>query len=234
MNAAIKQSATRRQISRLCHFTPSRNLVHIVTDPRGVLATHHLEEVDRAAFNPTDLDRWDGHKSHVCSSVQYPNAWYFKKARRKDRIFIDWVVLLIAPHYLWMTGTKFCPRNASAGGGRAITEGHAAFEGMFAGRVVGAYGQEFTRESGRLDCLPTDEQAEVLVPDQVVREDILGLVVKNETQAKNEIVRFQMLQQRVPRVLIGKNFFDADALSSVLRSGRLPTEEEYYPGDPNV
>lgn len=234
MIAAIHQSATRRQITRLCHFTPSRNLVHIVTDPRGVLATCHLEESERAAFNPTDLERWDGHKSHVCSSIQYPNAWYLKKARRKDRIFKDWVVLLIAPRYLWMDGTKFCPRNASAGGGRSIADGHAAFESMFAERVVGAYGQEFTREAGRPDYLPTDEQAEVLIPDQVVREDILGLVVKDATQAKNEIARFELLQQPVPRVLIGNEFFDADALSRLLRSGKLPTEEEHYSGDQNV
>ena len=233
MNAAIKQSATQRQITRLCHFTPSRNLVHIAADPRGILATSHLEENERAAFNATDLARWDGHKGHICCSVQVPNAWYFRKARTEDRIFRDWVVLFIAPHYLWMDGTKFCHRNAAARGGRDVAAGHAAFEGMFAPRVVGAYDREYIRAAERADCLPTDEQAEVLVPDQVVREDVLGIAVKDESQAKREVARLQMLKQQVPRVVIVKDFFNADWLSATLRSGSFPTEEEHDPGDSN-
>ena len=234
MSTAIQQSVTARQIERLCHFTPSRNLVHIATDRRGLLATAHLEEMERAAFNPTDLERWDGHKEHICCSVQVPNAWYFRKARSKDRLFRDWVVLLIAPHYLWMKGTKFCPRNAAARGGREVASGHAAFEAMFAARVVGAYGKEFVRSANRPACLPTDEQAEVLIPDRVVREDVFGIVVKDESQAKREIARLQTLNERVPRVLIAKDFFNANWLSATLRSGNFPSEEEYYLGDENV
>lgn len=234
MNAAIKQSATARQITRLCHFTPSRNLVHIATDPRGLLATEHLEENERTAFNPTDLERWDGHKGHICCSVQVPNAWYFQKARSKDRIFRDWVVLLIAPHYLWMKETKFCPRNAAARGGREAASGHAAFEAMFAPSVVGAYDKEFVRSATRPACIPTDDQAEVLIPDRVVREDVLGVVVQDESQAKREIERLQTLNERVPRVLIAKDFFSANWLSATIQSGNFPTEEEYYSGDENV
>ncbi|MCY4032321.1 MAG: DarT ssDNA thymidine ADP-ribosyltransferase family protein [Hyphomicrobiales bacterium] len=233
MNAAIKQSATQRNITRLCHFTPSRNLVHIATDPRGVLATSHLEEGDRAVFNATDLVRLDGHREHVCCSVQVPNAWYFRIARTGDRIFHDWVVLFIAPHYLWMDGTKFCHRNAAAQSGEYVAPDHATFEGMFAPSVVGAYGRERVRTAERAACLPTDEQAEVLIPDQVVREDVLGIAVKNESQAKREVVRFQTLQQRIPRIVIVEEFFNAEQLSATLRSGSLPTEEEYYPGDSN-
>ena len=114
MNVDIKQSATQRKITWLCHFTPSRNLVHIATGPRGILSTSRIEENEREAFNVTDLDRWDRHKEHVCCSVQFPNAWYFRNARVGDRIFRDWVVMLIAPHYLWMGGTKFCHRNTAA------------------------------------------------------------------------------------------------------------------------
>ena len=231
MNAAIEQRATQRRITRLCHFTPSRNLVHIATDPRGILATSHLEENERAVFNATDLDRLDGHREHICCSVQVPNAWYFRRARDGDNIFRDWVVLFIAPHYLWMDGTMFCHRNAAARGGQYVASGYPAFEGMFAPRVVGAHGMEHLRTATRAACLPTDEQAEVLVPDQVVHEDILGIAVKNKTQAKEEVVRFQMLAQRVPRVVIVEDFFNPNQLSAILRSGRFPTEEEHYPGD---
>ena len=104
---------------------------------------------------------------------------------------------------------------------------------MFAPRVVGARGREYVRTAERAACLPTDEQAEVLVPDQVVREDILGIAVANESQAKREVARFRRLKQRVPRVVIVKDFFYANRLSDKLRSGNFPTEEEYRMGDDN-
>ena len=120
-----------------------------------------------------------------------------------------------------------------ARGGRDVVPGHAAFEKMFAPRVVGAYDREYVRKAERATCLPTDEQAEVLILDQVVREDIIGIAVENESQAKREVARLQMLKQRVPRVLIVENFFDASQLSAKLRSGNFPTEKEYCMGDDN-
>ena len=231
MNAAIEESARQRKITRLCHFTPSRNLVHIASDPRGILATSHLRENERAVFNPTDLNRLDRHRGHICCSVQVPNAWYFRNARDRDRIFRDWVVLFIAPHYLWMDGTKFCHRNAAAGSGQYVKPGHDAFEGMFAPCVVGA--MRIVRTKERAAFLPTDEQAEVLVPDQVVREDVLGIAVRDREQAKNEVARLRRLKQQVPRVVIVEDFFDANRLRAILRSGSFPTEEEHYPGDSN-
>ncbi len=231
MNEGIRTSVLRRGIIRLCHFTPSRNLVHIVTDPQGVLATKHLTSEERAVFNPTDRERLDGHKGHICCSIQYPNAWYFEKARAKDRLFKDWVVLFIAPHHLWMPDTKFCPRNAAAGGGYWVREGADAFEALFAPSVSGAYGKSRKRQSHRPGLLPTDEQAEVLIPDQVAPEDILGIAVAGEVQAKREIVRFKMLNERVPPVTVAEDFFKPYRQSARFKSGELPKEHVYYCGD---
>ena len=114
----IRKEAERRGITRLCHFTPSRNLGHIVEDPTGILASQYLQEDEKAVFNPTDSERLDGLPKHVCCSIQYPNAWYFRTARSQERLFRDWVVVFIRAHYLWRTGTKFCPRNAAASHGR--------------------------------------------------------------------------------------------------------------------
>lgn len=233
MIAAINESVTQRNIGRICHFTPSRNLVHIVTDPRGLLATRCLTEDEKAVFNQTDMDRLDGYPDHICCSIQYPNAWYFRRARNRDRLFRDWVVLLLHPHYLWKQGTKFCPRNAASKGGRDVREGADAFEAMFASRIVGAYNKVYTR-GAKADSLPTDEQAEVLIPDQVVREDVIGVAVMDESQAKREIARLQTLKERVPRILVAPDFFNANWLSTTLRSGNSPTEEEFYAGDDNV
>ena len=173
MNQAIKQAAVKRGITRLCHITPSRNLVHIATDPTGILASDRLVEDREATFNPVDKQRLDGFPDHVCCSIQYPNAWYFRRVRQHDRIFRDWVILLIKPAYLWHPGTKFSPRNAASNYGSLVSEGTNGFQNMFAKSVAGSGGQTFSRGADHPACLPTDEQAEVLIPHAVARDDIL-------------------------------------------------------------
>ena len=228
----IRTEAVRRGITRLCHFTPSRNLGHIAEDPRGILASRYLEEDEKAVFNPTDSARLDGFPDHVCCSIQYPNAWYFKKARSQERLFEDWAVLLIAPHYLWHTGTKFCPRNAAADRGRLVGDGADAFEALFAETVEGQ--QTFRRGPRHLAFLPTDEQAEVLIPDRVERRDVIGIAVRDEAQAKRELARLELLGRRSPPLAIAPDFFEPHHLSELLRAGRIPVEHKYPLGADNA
>ena len=228
MIAPIRTEATRRRITRLCHFTPSRNLGHIAEDPRGILASRHLVKDEKAIFNPTDSARLDGFPGHVCCSIQYPNAWYFKTARAQERLFRDWVVLLIDPHYLWHTDTKFCPRNAAAGHGRLVGDGADAFEGLFAKATEGQ--RTFRRGPRHPSFLPTDEQAEVLIPDHVERRDVVGIVVRDEAQAKRELSRLKLLGRRSPPITIASDFFEPNRLSGLLRTGQIPVERGYPPG----
>lgn len=228
MIASIRTESLRRRITRLCHFTPSRNLGHIADDPRGILASRYLAEDEKTVFNPTDLRRLDGFPDHVCCSIQYPNAWYFRRARAQERLFEDWVVLLIDPHYLWHADTKFCPRNAAAGYGRLVGDGVDAFEGLFAETVEGR--QTFRRGPRHPAFLPTDEQAEVLIPDRVERQDVIGIVVRDEAQAKREVVRLELLDRRSPAIAIVSDFFEPSRLSGLLRTGQIPVEHEYPPG----
>lgn len=192
MNADIREEVMQRGITRLCHFTPSRNLAYIINGDVGILATQRLQEDERSLYNPTDLQRHDGHSDHICCSIEYPNAWYFDHAKSRELLFRDWVVLLIDPRYLWEEGTRFCPRNASAGFGRQVGPGIEAFCEMFSGSVPGAYGRTFTRGESHLECSPTDDQAEVLVPDRIAIEHIKGVAVSSDTQARNELVRFRL------------------------------------------
>lgn len=224
MSASIRTKVTTRGISRLCHFTPSRNLVHIATDPNGILASAHLRDDEKAVFNATDKQRLDGFPDHVCCSVQYPNAWYFRKARENESLFADWVVLLLKPDALWSAGTKFSARNAAAGYGSGVAEGESAFESMFAPSVIGAYGKTFTRTTTHPQWLPTDQQAEVLIPDRVAREDILGVAVASDAQAKREYVRLTQLQADVPPIVVATDFFNPYWLSSRLLSDTAPLE----------
>lgn len=230
MNAVIRASARRRGIARLCHFTPSRNLVHIATDPTGLLASTQLEEDEKAILNATDLARLDGFPDHVCCSIQYPNAWYFRKARQDAHIFADWVVLLLNPHHLWAAGTKFCPRNAAASSGTGVAEGAQAFDSMFGASVVGAYGKTYTRSPSHPAWLPTDEQAEVLIPDRVSREDLIGVAVLDQAQARREHARLTQLLVEVPPIVVAPDFFEPYWLSSKLRVGIVPAETPFQPG----
>lgn len=237
MNAtisSIQQAVRSRGITRLCHFTPSRNLAHIVEDPSGILASRHLEENEEAVFNPTDLERLDGFPDHVCCSIQYPNAWYFRQARRQERLFLDWVVVLIDARYLWRAGTKFCPRNAAAEHGRLIREGAEAFESLFAETVQGAGGRTFTRYQHQPAFLPTDEQAEVLIPDQIQRQDVMGIVVRNQEQAKREVARLRLIGRSAPRIAVAPEYYNPSTLSGLLRAGRLPIEPEHRTGGTNA
>ena len=127
MIASIKREAMHRGITRLCHFTPSRNLIHIASGEQGILATEKLKATERGVFTPTDLERLDRHEGYISCSMEYPNAWYFDRARAKAALFKDWVIIFIDPKYLWLPGTRFCPRNAASQYGRDISEGAKAF-----------------------------------------------------------------------------------------------------------
>lgn len=224
----IQDRAKRRGITRLCHFTPSRNLLHIANDPKGIVASRHLQDAEAAIFNPTDKERLDGYVDHVCCSIQYPNAWNFKKARKDERLFLDWVVLFIDARYLWQAGAKFCQRNAAAGHGKFVRSGVAAFEALFADTVEGR--DTYRRGPRHPDFLPTDEQAEVLVPDRIGRDDVNAVVVRDDAQAKRVAARLKQLGLAVPCLVVVPEFFDPHALSEGLRSGRLPVEREYHRG----
>ena len=225
----IADGAARRGITRLCHFTPSRNLAHIANDHRGILSSRHLQEDERSILNPTDTRRLDGLPDHVCCSIQYPNAWYFRTARSKERLFLEWVVLLVRPHYLWHPGTKFCPRNAAAQHGRLVEEGVEAFDALFADSVEGT-GRVYQRGPNHPDFLPTDEQAEVLVPDGIEREDVVGIGVLDDAQAAREASRLRIMGRSHPPFVVVPEFFNPDALSRQLRAGRIPAERKHQGG----
>jgi hypothetical protein len=226
MIETIKQEVERRGITRLCHFTPSRNLVHILTGTTGILATKKLQTDERSVFTPTDLQRLDRHENYICCSIEYPNAWYFDKAKSKDELFKDWVILFINPKYLWLPGTRFCPRNAASDYGNRVGEGKEAFLSMFAQSVPGAYNKTWTRSNTHLACCPTDNQAEVLIPDTISIGDILSVAVQTHTQAKNEATRLSLLDVPEDRFnfVIAPTLFDKYKLSQCISSGKRPQE----------
>lgn len=230
----IQQECICRRISRLCHFTPSRKLPHVIAGQTGILATSHLEKSELQVFDAVDLQRYDGHKSHICCSIEYPNMWYFSRARESEQIFKDWVVLLIKPDYLWKKGTLYCHRNASAGLGRYIKGGFEGFQLLYQDSSLGAGGKIFKRSSSHLLACPTDNQAEVLVPDCIPLSDIIGIVTRDDNQARNEICRLKLQKLKIMlNFYVAPVFYDKYAMSSAISNGVRPEEKLFSDGDHN-
>jgi len=222
----IRAEVSQLGITRLCHFTPSRNLGHIARGELGVLSTAKLEEDERRLFNPTDLQRLDGRKTHISCSVEYPNAWYFDLAAEKEQLFHDWVVLAVDPDPLWAEDTLFCPNNAAKSLGAGLTAGHAGFQRMFAQRV-GNYRRQVVRGA----WCPTDEQAEVMVKDQIPMDLINAVIVRDVSQAKREALRLEVLKIGPAKFnwVVAPVLFEKYQLSSYLKIGQRPAEEPWAP-----
>jgi hypothetical protein len=234
MNAAIKADVERREISRLCHLTPLRNLVHIATGD-GLLSTKFLSESERREFNQQDLERLDEHPDHICCSIEYPNMWYLRQRKRDARgsatLFPDWVCLCLDPRSIWADSTLFCPRNAAAARGRLVLGGLDAFVVLFADEVEGARGATYKRGKSRAPSSPTDDQAEVLVHRTIPLNDVQQIVVADESQAKRTFVA--LTQLGVPENLfewaICSEFFQPTTLSAMIARGQRPTEYVWDP-----
>ncbi|MBI4833159.1 MAG: DUF4433 domain-containing protein, partial [Candidatus Lindowbacteria bacterium] len=120
-------------------------------------------------------------------------------------------------------------RNAAANRGRGIGEGEHVFETMFAASVMGANNKLYKRMESHPHWLPTDEQAEVLIQDRIAQEDILGIVVGTESQAKCEHARLIQLRVEPLSIIIAPDFFDPYRLSSKIRLGLKPSEMSFNP-----
>lgn len=221
----IQQECINRGITRLCHFTQSRNLSHIFGDTIGLCSTKTLQSFDMP-YNPTDLGRYDGRDDLVCCSIEYPNTYYFSKVRDQDHLFKDWVVLLIDPSYLWHSGTFFCPCNAAKSNGSYIQSGIIGFRSLYAATSPGF--TSYTRSHSHLPSAPTDIQAEVLLQDPIQLSSIIGIVVQSEEQALREICRFELQGLLIDKpIYIAPAFFQKSELSPLIQRGVRATETLY-------
>ena len=73
----------KRGVTRLCHFTSLKNLIHILTENDGILSTDRIEFDIKSRNDP---DRFDGQMESVCCSVEYPNSWYMNRAEKSFAI----------------------------------------------------------------------------------------------------------------------------------------------------
>lgn len=221
---AIHADVTRRGITRLCHFMQSRKLPHVLADIQALLPTQELRDRYPDVLDVTDTERYDGHLSHVCCSIQYPNPWYFRTIQNRDTLFRDWVIVCLDPALLWERDTLFSPRNAAAQGGTLLRAGWQGWQALFASHVIGARGQTRSRTPHMLVCCPTDDQAEALIPDAIPQHSITAVVVTSEQQAHKEQVRLEVLGvQPFFSWIVAPVLFTTD-WSDPVRQGQRPDE----------
>jgi hypothetical protein len=210
-----------RGVTRLCHFTKLKMLTHILTSNEGILASASIRSDVKTVI---DINRYDGELDYVCCSIEYPNSWFLREAQQRDtdQIFSDWVVLYIDLGILDNRDTKFCACNAGKGCGSHIFNNLGELKKLYSSpNIFRRY-----RTPRMLSCCPTDDQAEVLIKDNIPIKYITGIAVGNDDIAA-----------RVSAILTTYSIFDKQIFiapdvvstnwSTIVRTGRRPNEILY-------
>jgi hypothetical protein len=192
----IRADVERRNISRLCHFTPSRKLAHILAETHAILPTADLQRDHLDLLDVTDQRRLDGHLDHVCCSLEYPNVWYFDRVRDSHPNFEGWVILAIHPKMIWERQALFCPRNAAASNGALLRSGWHGWQALFAESTPGA-GRVYRRTPQYPAACPTDCQAEVLIPGPIPLANIIAIIVPSQQALDQEWARLRALDLEI-------------------------------------
>lgn len=160
--------AEELRVRRLCHFTRLESLRLMIED--GCIKP----SVEPAPDRVNDQDRFDGHLDHVCCSITYPNVYLLTTFAKDD---LDaWCVLLLKRELLGEPGVRFCPVNAATANGQYVQDGPPGLKALFAEEV--RVGNRPSKRAPRQPrSVPTDNQAEVLVPGRVSLAFLFQVVV---------------------------------------------------------
>ncbi len=187
----FKKEISDRGIEHLIHFTPTINLLSIFEQgkllSRALLEKFDIDQTDIFDYIEfTDDIRFDD-KSFINLSVQHPNSFLFNRFREKTKndVHINWCVLKIDKKYIYKTDTLFSVTNAANSHNKRnvrVTGDIGKFQMMFANslQIVTSYNSRTISRNGLKTKYPTDEQAEVLVKNEISISDILQVCFKDE------------------------------------------------------
>ncbi|MEV6567782.1 DarT ssDNA thymidine ADP-ribosyltransferase family protein [Streptomyces kronopolitis] len=226
----ILELAQARGITRLCHFTKSANLSHIL-DTRQIRPVAALQK-GASAYRPADTQRLDGALECTFLSLEYPNTWYLAQAASRDQYFQDWVVLTLDVELLATPGARFCPYNSARDRSASARPGADGFNALFAPTVTGKV--TLRRQNGHPSWWPTDDQAEIQIPGTIPLSAVRSVIVREETQAELEYFRHAQfgMSALLPPLVVAPVLFDKYALSNSVRSGKRPPATPYLPQAP--
>ena len=220
----IGDLATSYGITRLCHFTPFRNLHHILPN-EAIVSSATLRADYPTGFNPTDIVRLDRKTSHICTSIEYPNVWYLEKLEAEADVYPEHALLLIKSSVMFTPGTLFCPNNAARSGTSQIP-GADGLSALYADVVVGK--ATYRRKLRHPRWLPTDMQAEVLIPNMIPLEAVTGIVVRSQGSAAALLGQLRSGKTGLKMPLyVSAEIFDKNFMFNLRAGGPRPREELY-------
>ncbi len=189
---AIRVFARERGISRLVHFTPLNNLLGIM-NLRGILARRKIEEYARVMNDDFLLDyisyndshRFDKRVDCINLSIEHINHLLFRRFREKFLECDNWCVIEIDPICLEKDGVIFTTGNAASSYVRThgTQSGLSGLQALYADSVVSGavYNLHMeTRSASLSPAYPTNQQAEVLFPEEIPIPLIKALVFEND------------------------------------------------------
>lgn len=181
----------QRGIEHLIHFTPAINLLSIFEQDkllsRSLLERFDIDQTDIFDYVEfTDEIRFDD-KSYINLSIQHPNSFLFNCFRQKtaEESHMFWCVLKINKKYIYQTDTLFSVTNAANSHNKrnvGVTGDIEKFRMLFANslQIVTSYNSRTVSRNNLPTKYPTDEQAEVLVKNEIFVNDILQVCFKDE------------------------------------------------------
>jgi hypothetical protein len=216
-------------VTRLTHFTPMRNIPGILGDGM-IRSSKNLADKAPESFSPTDRERFDAHPDHVCCSFEYPNVYYLRQARAKSEYvnYPDWACLLIEPSVIERDGTLFCGCNAARGRGGYLRPGGQALADLWADPSVP---MGIGRGRAHHPAVPTDLQAEVLVPGPILLSDVRAIVVQDAAIAAEMYATYAKWDLAPERLewRVAPSFFGVAALVTRVRNGGTIEEVDWRP-----
>lgn len=180
-----------RGIEYLVHFTPAINLLSIFEQgkllSRALLEQFDIDQTDIFDYIEfTDDIRFDD-KNFINLSIQHPNSFLFNRfqQRTSNEHHIYWCVLKIDKKYIYQADTLFSVTNAANKHNIrtiGVTGDIDKFRMLFAEQlqVVTSYNSRIITRNNLKKKYPTDEQAEVLVKNEIPILDILQVCFKDE------------------------------------------------------
>nr|WP_297935114.1 DarT ssDNA thymidine ADP-ribosyltransferase family protein [uncultured Lachnoclostridium sp.] len=225
----IQNDISSRKITRLCHFVHTNKLLHILNSSEGIKA---VDFIDEDVLVQNDKERYDGKTKYVNCSIQYPNYWYYKRVKDNNPLFKDWAIIFIDPIVMTWDTTMFCPVNAATARGKYIESGYDGFRKIYEDSIPEAKYPR-ARTPRMLRNAPTDDQAEVLVFQNIPREYITGIALDSEKNAKLKGAEWKLLND-VPQfdIYVSPELF-SDVTSRKIRNGEAPLEIKYEEAELN-
>lgn len=215
---AVADKIAELGLTRVVHFTPAKNLHHIVADGQ-ITSNKVLAEYAPEYFEPTDPYRLDQRPDMTCVTFTFPNPFYFDIARKLPQFsrFPDWVCLFINVEVLTRDGVLFCECNAATDGGALLKPGIEGIEGCFADLTSLGY----RRGPAHHPHAATDLQAEALVPGPIALSDITAIVTPSHAAAGDGKARLRAggLSPDQFTWLASEKLFTKWPLSNAVRSG---------------